>query len=223
MELNFLISIVDRGRSEDMVRLMNGQEAPLVLTMLGQGTATSEQLSLYGLEATDKSLVCTVAGADKTKQILKSAKRRLFIDIPGNGILMALPIKSVGGGRTLAYLTDSSTPDGTVPAMAFDHELILIVLNEGHTDPVMDAARTAGAAGGTVLHAKGTGAKRAEKFFGVSLADEKEVILIVSRAADKAGIMRAVAEKAGPGTSSGAIAFSLPISAVVGLRAAEED
>lgn len=222
MELNFVITILDRSRKEEMISLLNHHKVQLALTLLGKGTATREYLSLYGLEATEKAVICGVAGGEQTRQILKSAKRRLFIDIPGNGILLAIPIKSVGGGRTLAYLTDHTTPDNTVPAMTFDYELIMAVLNEGYTDPVMNAARSVGAAGGTVLHAKGTGAQRAEKFFGVSLADEKELILIVSKAAEKGKIMKAIVDRCGPGTPAGAITFSLPISAVAGLRVLED-
>ena len=107
--------------------------------------------------------------------------------------------------------------------MEFDHELIIVILNEGCSDWVMDAAREAGAGGGTVLHAKGTGAKRAEKFYGVSLAEEKDVVYIVAHRDEKAAIMKNINEKAGPGTTPGAICFSLPISSVAGLRAREED
>lgn len=84
--------------------------------------------------------------------------------------------------------------------MDFSHELIMAIMNEGYSDTVMDAARSAGAGGGTVLHAKGTGRARAEKFFGVSLADEKDVVYIVAHAEEKAAIMQAIADNAGPGT-----------------------
>ena len=97
--------------------------------------------------------------------------------------------------------------------MEFNHELIVVILNEGYADLVMDAARAAGAGGGTVLHAKGTGSKRGEKFFGVSLADEKDMV----------SIMRAINENAGPGTKAGAICFSLPVSSVAGLRERDEE
>lgn len=222
MELYFVISIVDRERGEDMVSLLRSNKVQMLLALLGKGTAKKEHLLLYGLEATEKAVICTVAGGEQTRQIIKSAKRRLFIDIPGNGILMAIPVKSVGGGRTLAYLTDNTVPDGGMPEMKFDHELIVVVLNEGRTDTVMNAARRAGAGGGTVLHAKGTGAKRGDKFFGVSLADEKEMIFIVSKSAEKSAIMKSIADDAGPGTPAGAICFSLPISAVAGLRVLED-
>ncbi len=195
----------------------------LVLTKLGEGTATRQQLSLYGLDRTEKAVVSAVAGAEARKQVFKAAKRKLSIDIPGNGILMAVPVKSVGGGRTLTYLTDSKVPNGGVPDMKFEYELIVAILNEGYADMVMDAARSAGAAGGTVLHARGTGAGETERFFSVSLAEEKDVIYIVSTGKEKAAIMRAISSQAGPETKAGAICFSLPVSSVAGLRRLDDD
>lgn len=73
-----------------------------------------------------------------------------------------------------------------------------------------------------MLHAKGTGRARAQKFFGVSLADEKDIVYIVAHADEKAAIMQAIADNAGPGTRAGAICFSLPISQVAGLRERDE-
>ena len=94
---------------------------------------------------------------------------------------------------------------------------MIAMANAGLTDDVMNAARAAGAAGGTVLHAKGTGTGADERFLKVSLAQEKETILIVARAAAKAGIMRSILEKAGPDTEAGALVFSLPVSALAGF------
>ena len=221
MELYYIITISDRDQAELLTGIYQAAGTGLVLTKLGWGTATGEQLSSYGLSATQKAVVSTVASREQAQQIFKSAKRRLYIDIPGNGVMMAVPLKSVAGGRTLGFLTDS-TQTGGKPAMDFSHELIMVIMNEGYSDTVMDAARSAGAGGGTVLHAKGTGKARAEKFFGVSLADEKDVLYIVAHADEKAAIMQAIAGAAGPGTRAGAICFSLPISMVAGLREREE-
>lgn len=218
MELNFVLSVVDRDREEDMVAIYKEQDLHLVLTMLAKGTAAGAKLSLSDLRSPEKTIVAAVADGKKTEKILLDAKRKLFIDIPGNGVMLAVPLKSVGGGRTLAYLTDNAVPDGSVPKMEFNHELIVIILNQNYVDDVMDAARSAGAPGGTVLHAKGTGAQYAKKFFGVSLAEEKEVVLIAAKTDKKTAIMKAVAENVGVGTPAGAIAFSLPISSVAGLR-----
>ena len=221
MELYYVIAITDRDRGESMSSLYRSAGLHMILAALGRGTATGEHLSVYGLEATEKVVISAVAGGEEAAQLLKAAKRKLFIDSPGNGLMLTVPLKSVAGGRTLAYLTDSQKTGGK-PSMEFKHELIVVILNEGYSDFVMDAARRAGAGGGTVLHAKGTGSRRAEKFFGVSLAEEKDLIYIVAHSDEKAAIMRAISETAGPGTKAGAICFSLPISSVAGLRGRDD-
>ena len=222
MELNYIISITDRDQIQELATLFQNLELNMGLVMLGKGTATSEQLSIYGLTNTEKAIVSTVADAESTKRLIRAAKRKLFMDNPGHGTKLTIPIKSVGGGRTLAYLTGNKAPTGGAPAMQFEHELIIAVLNAGYSDAVMDAARTAGAGGGTVLHARGTGTKQAEKFFGVSLAEEKDILYIVAPAGQKAAIMSAINTTTGAGTKAGAICFSLPVSDVIGLRKVDD-
>lgn len=222
MELYYVIMVTDRAKAEDAHAVLHQLKLPLILTNLGYGTATSEHLSLYNLEASQKALMSTVADRETLDKIIHLAKKEMYIDIPGNGILMAIPMKSIGGGKLLSLVTDGKNMTGGKPKMEFQHELIIVVLNEGYSDNVMDAARKAGAAGGTVLHAKGTGKGRAEKFLGVSLADEKDVIYIVSSSNKKSDIMKAITNECGTGTKIGAICFSLPISEVAGLRQFED-
>lgn len=220
MELYYIIAVTDAAKGEHMNTLYRETGMHTILSMPARGTARSEHLDIYGLGAEPKTVISAVASAQEAAQLLRAAKRKLLIDIPGNGIMLTVPLKSVAGGRTLAYLTDNLKAGGT-PDMVFKHELIVVILNEGYADFVMDAARAAGAGGGTVLHAKGTGSTRGEKFFGVSLADEKDMVYIIVHADEKAAIMRAINEQAGPATKAGAICFSLPVSSVAGLRERE--
>ena len=222
MELYYVIAITDHDRGEAMNALYRTAGLRGILSMPGRGTATSEHLAIYGLDATEKYVISAIGNGSEAEGLIKSAKRKLFIDIPGNGVMLTVPLKSVAGGKTLAYLTDEQKLGGA-PRMDFEHELIIVILNEGYSDFVMDAARAAGAGGGTVLHAKGTGGTRGEKFFSVSLADEKDMIYIIAHKDEKAAIMRSINEQAGPGSRAGAICFSLPISSVAGLRAREEN
>ena len=222
MELYYVIAITDRDRGESMSALYRGAGLHMILTTLGRGTATSEHLSVYGLDATEKVVISGVASGEEAAQLLKAAKRKLFIDIPGNGLMLTVPLKSVAGGKTLAYLTDNQKTGGK-PSMEFKHELIVVILNEGYSDTVMDAARSAGATGGTVLHAKGTGKTRSEKFFGVSLAEEKDMIYILTPAGRKADIMKAISRECGPETEVGAICFSLPVTEVAGIRRLDDE
>ena len=101
--------------------------------------------------------------------------------------------------------------------------IIPVINSEGYTDAVMNAARAAGARGGTVIHGKGTGAENAQKFYNISIADEKEIVMIVASAEIKSEIMRSILEKAGPGSDAGALVFSIPVSEAAGFGFIEEE
>ena len=100
----------------------------------------------------------------------------------------------------------------------YKHALIITIVNHGYSDDVMDAARTAGARGGTVLHAKGTAGVGSNSFFGVSIAEEKEMIFIVADGETKRDTMRAIMQQAGANTDARAVVFSLPVSEACGFR-----
>ena len=104
-----------------------------------------------------------------------------------------------------------------------DYELLVAIANQGYIDTVMDAARSEKAGGGTVIHAKGTGMELAKKYLGVSLVEEKEVILIVTKSREKNQIMKAIMEQAGLDSKERTIVFSLPVTSVAGIRMLEED
>ena len=202
--------------SARMNEICDRLELPLRIELIGRGTATKNMLDLLGLSAREYHIIMTVADRERTAALIDEARRQLYIDAPGHGIIAATPIKSVGGGKTLSHLNGGKPAEGA-PEINYNYEIILAIANEGYTDAVMDAAREAGARGGTVLHGKGTGSTDAAKFFGVSIATEKEVIMIVARSSEKAAIMKSIINKAGNGTDAGAVVMSLPVSAVAGF------
>ncbi|MBE6657279.1 MAG: P-II family nitrogen regulator [Ruminococcaceae bacterium] len=101
--------------------------------------------------------------------------------------------------------------------MSQRYECILCIVNAGFTDNVMDAAKSAGARGGTVLHARGTGAREAETFFGITVQEEKEIVMILVPADIKADVLHTLYHAVGLNTPGQGIAFSLPVDEVVGI------
>lgn len=220
--MNFVISVVAPGALEALTDILDTLGLPLTVAMRARGTAVKSMLELLGIESNERRMVITAASGEKTAQLISLAKRKLHIGVPGHGIIVSVPIKSVGGGKTLAYLNGENQFTKHTPELSGEYELITIIANEGHTDAVMNAARAAGARGGTVLHGKGTGAKGTPRFYNISIANEKEVILIVSSKEQKAEIMRSILQKAGPDSDAGAIVFSLPVTQVAGFGFFEE-
>ena len=92
------------------------------------------------------------------------------------------------------------------------HSLILVAVNQGYTDAVMDTARAAGARGGTVIRARWTGAETVEKFAGITLQAEKEILAIVTPNKDRETIMTRINQEHGLKSESQAAVISLPIA-----------
>ncbi|MDO4543787.1 MAG: P-II family nitrogen regulator [Clostridia bacterium] len=219
--MNYVISIVNPNGLMTLTDICSKLKLPLMLTLHGRGTATKTMLELIGMDSKERRIVMTVADEQKTAELIRAQRRRLYIDAPGNGVVIVVPIKSMGGGITMETLIEGEVKIQP-PIIDPDYELILAIANEGSTDAVMDAAREAGARGGTVLHAKGTGAKKAMKFYKVSIAQEKEIVMIVAAKDKKTAIMKSILEKAGPGTEAAALVFSLPVTEIVGFAMTEE-
>lgn len=98
------------------------------------------------------------------------------------------------------------------------YELILIIVNEGFSGSVMDAAREAGARGGTLVNGRGTAKEEMLSKFQIFMSPEKEIILIVATKDIKENILKAVNKSYGINSEAHGIIFTLPIDDVVGLK-----
>jgi sarcosine oxidase gamma subunit len=120
-------------------------------------------------------------------------------------------------GSVEKHLETKSEKDREKMSVAIKQDLIISVINHGYSDEFMASARNAGATGGTVISARGVAHKGPVKFFGISVQDEKEIILIVAARAKRTAIMQAVSQSHGVNTKAGGIVFSLPVDGIMGL------
>lgn len=221
--LYWLVTITDRRSTDEFLKLYESFGVSVSLRTVGSGTAVRETLSTLGLEKTEKATLLAIITADTWPKIQKALRRQMRIDVPGTGIAFIVPVSSIGGKRALMFLTEKQKLEIKEESTLKDtrYELLLVIANQGHTGSIMDAARAEGAGGGTVLHAKGTGMEGAAPFLGVELVNEKELILIVTRKAQKNAIMSSIMANAD--RDAGVIVFSLPVTDTAGLRLIEED
>ncbi|MCR4825287.1 MAG: hypothetical protein K5849_08055 [Bacteroidales bacterium] len=92
------------------------------------------------------------------------------------------------------------------------YELVICIVNAGFSQNVMEAARTAGAQGGTVLRARGSANPEAEEFFNISIQPDKELVMILVPKEIKDEVIRTIYKEAGLGGDAQGIAFSLPVT-----------
>ena len=222
--LFLMTTIVDRKVAKKYSELYKENEQHVMFVTLGSGTAANEILDYLGLENTEKAVIFSVQEESAWQKIKRQLQQKLKIDAPGGGIAFTIPLSSIGGKKTLQFLLEGQNYQKEEESTLKDtvHELIVVIADQGNIELIMDAARGAGAYGGTVIHAKGTGMEQAEKFMGVSLAAEKEMIFIVTKKEQKKEIMKAIMEKAGLDSRAKSIVFSLPVTDTAGLRLIED-
>ena len=224
-ELYFMMTITSRDMLPKFLEAFDKNNLPIGFVSLGYGTAKDDILDMLGLVRSEKAVGMTVvtgAGWEEAKWYLR---KKMYIDVPDTGISFIIPMSSIGGKRELAFLTAGQNYRKGEESVMKDTtmELLVVVSNQGHNDLVMDAARGAGAYGGTVIHARGTGMNQAELFFGVSLASEKDLTFIVTKKTQRNAIMSAILKDAGMETPAQSIVFSLPVTDAVGLNTGDED
>ena len=221
--LYWLITIIQRQDSEEYESFFLKEGVNTIYSIPCSGTAHEKTLDMLGIERSEKTMLMLPATEESMRSIMRGLTLELKIDLPNRGVSVAIPFSGIGGRCTLEYFSgreELPTEETTEDDMQSNYELIIAIYEKGYTSLVMNAAREAGAGGGTTIKAKGT-AKEAEKFFGISIAEEKEVLFIVASKDKKRDIMKAIMTGAGVDTKAHALTFSLPVSDTAGFRFAD--
>lgn len=195
---------------------------PLFCKSVAVGTASSEMMDIIGLGSPEKRLFMSVLPKDFADVVLKRFRKILLPGSVNSGIAFTLPLS--GMSKYLSYVYDNKKQDipknekrkGEI-GMETKFSLVAVIANQGYSEEVMNAARGAGARGGTVIHSRMISNEAAEAISKLDVQDEKEIILIVSPDENKLAIMQAVSTKCGTHSDAKGVVLSLPIDSVAGI------
>ena len=217
--IKLIVTITRRGAGSKMVDYYKRNKLHYDFICLGMGTATSEILDYLGLEETEKDVVLTMAPKSKIPSVLKGITNHFQLDKPGKGIVFTIPLSSVSARVPQILCKPENLVENEETVMENDKkfELILTILNRGNVDIVMDAAKSAGATGGTLLHARRVGFEDVENIFGFTIQPEKDILAILAESGNKSAIMKQITEVAGINTESRALVLALPVDEIMGL------
>ena len=222
--LKLMVAVAPREYTENYLDFFHRHGVGNVISVLCNGTASQSVLDLLAIEKKEKVMFNAMVRDECLPAVIKGLLVEMDIMAVGNGVAVFIPIDSVGGSSSLKFFAGEQPIEKKENDKMSNTEsnvvMIITLVDKGNTELVMDAARSVGASGGTVVRAKGTGAEIA-KFFGVSISEEKEMVYIISRRESRDAIMKAVMEKAGVNTDAHGVLFSLPVDNVVGLKAFE--
>lgn len=189
-----IISIVNHGQGQRLAEVARKAGSNGGTILVGHGSANSALLRMLAIGDVEKDVLIILVTAKEKDVIYHAITNNPIHHKKHAGISYCIPL-----GETLVK-TDNS------------HELITVITNRGYAEDIMNQARKAGARGGTILHARGTGKPEDSKFFGITIVPEKETILILAENSNATAIKDAISTLPCLTTPGLGIMYSTPVS-----------
>ena len=210
-----LIVITEKHRCDAVMTEARKAGASGGTIMFGMGTAENKWLRLLGLEDIEKELLWSVMPASLTRNVMDALHKAPCLSST-RGVMFTLDISAalhLIGTPLFSAPTSSLEENMSANASASPaYELISVIVNSGGSDKVMDAAREAGATGGTVVNARGTARPEDAPFFGITIVPEKELVMILCPQKDTDRIMERILKEFSDAERGAGIAFHMPVS-----------
>ncbi len=224
--LVFITRLEDEKHLEE---LLDDLRIPIFYQCRGKGTAPSEMLDIFGLSGTTRVITAGVVPKCMVREIFEQLERYLPVRQRGGGIAITIPVTGLQHPvlqmlndemRSIAEERINEKMEGDMAAMQEKSEFTVIWVSvaSGFSDAVVDAARAAGAKGGTVMKGRRRNSERVGQHLGLSVQDTQEFVMIVAPKAKKSEIMSAICDACGLRTEAHGVVLSLPVDAVVGLE-----
>lgn len=211
-----LISFMGRHRGDRLVaatKAAGGRGGTLVP---GQSLCRSRLLQALSLGDVQQDVVFTVMG-DEAPLVLAAVKAAAEKDakkMAGTAVVVDVPQLFIRGGGVSSAAAEKKRSEAMESS---GYKLVTVIVNTGYGDDVMAAARKAGATGGTILSARGTGTEEDVKFFGITLVPEKEMLMIVAAEDRVEPIARAIATVPTLSEPGGGIIFTVGVEEFIVL------
>lgn len=215
-----MLTIVERGKGIEWIRKYEEYKIIHHVQIAGHGTAASQLLDTLGFGTPERDIIMSFGPKDTCNQIMYYLKDedRPSLGAPGIAATMNLSGMTALWAAGLSQLEELEPERGEVlMEQGNHHSLIIVTVNQGYTDAVMDTARAAGARGGTVVRARWAGTGASQKFAGISIQTEKEVLYIVAANRDREKIMCEINRLHGLKSAAQAMVISVPIEQMARL------
>lgn len=217
--MKLIITIVERRQGKIMSEYYNKNNVVWHYQCAGLGTAASEVLDVLGFGTSEREILISIAPSVYADNLLYNLNDDFRGTYEVKGIVFDL--KLTGLNNIVAEIIMKNKFDELAEVERMEHSgtntLILVTVNAGTTDEVMETAKKAGARGGTIIRSRFRPDKESEQYKEIATQEEKEIIAIVAQNQIRNIIMDSINENHGIKTDAGAVVCSLNIDQVVRL------
>ncbi len=179
-----LLAEVPHGKADSVSASAHSAGSSGGTVLMGRSISASFFADALGLGGKSRDLVLILSEKNSADEIALKIVQDFCREKKGFGYLCSVKV-----GETIKNGIEKGKEEEFMDAR---QNLIWVILNRGYADDAMAAARKAGAGGGTVINARGTAREDDEKFFGMHIVPEKEMLLIVVDAEKKRAVMDAI-------------------------------
>lgn len=208
-KFSLIISIVPHDKGEKLTKAAVNAGCGGGSVMMGRALAKSNFGAILGTGETTKDLIFMVVESKKKSAIMNAIYESTQNEKTNFGEIFTLDVDSLlkAGANSEGEEKMSENENKET-----SRDMITVIVNKGYADDVMFAARKAGATGGTVINARGTAREDDEKFFGVHIVPEKDMLVIVVEHDKKEAVLSAIKEVKCLKEPGMGIAFSSPVT-----------
>jgi len=217
-----IYSILGRGKSKRYMDMLNEKSIRFHIQTVAFGTAPSEMMDIFGLGNNDKDAVLSFAPEDAVRGLTGELGKNIGSGNEYGGMMMTLRLSAVSRLSaeiiTRASASNKETGEKTMAdENKYQQQLILITVDRGCTDQVMQTAKRAGATGGTILRARLADTEKLEQLGMPEAQEEKEIITILSPASTAAEIMNEVNRLHGMNSDAHGMVVALPVDKALNI------
>lgn len=216
-KITMLLSIIQRGKGAQYIKMMKEKGLYLHYQFVGYGTASSEMMDILGLGSNDKDIMLSFGTYNAIDSLSGELGKLVGATMGYGGIAMVISPSAFS--RITAEIIKRNSKDivkgdGSNMHSEFEYSLILISVNRGFSDGVMQAAKKAGATGGTVIKARLAEAQEIEAYANTKLDDEKEIVTILAPKSVRNQILEDVNNEFGLKSEAQGTVLSVPVEKV---------
>ncbi len=208
-----IITVVERGFANKVTEVYRDRGVKLHHICSGRGSASSDIMERLGIGSSEKDIVFSYASGLGMERLVKSLSGNQGRNIGCRGIVIMQKLNAMNKLVVSALMAEDKDKEEIHAEVTqiVNNTLILVTVNHGYTDDIMDCARANGATGGTIMRARFVGAEHIEQVHGLSVQEEKEMLMLVVDSAKRNSIMEAINDKFGMKSEAQAMICAMPV------------
>lgn len=179
LKLELMYIIVDYGLGSKIIKYAKKFGVTGSTICLGKGTIRNSFLEFLAINESRKEIILMVGERNIIYFTMKELNKKFSFDKPNKGVAFTVSIKETIGARGLKEI--DYNPEESRGVEKSMYNLIIVVVEKGNGENVVEAANKAGSRGATIINGRGSGIHETSKLFAMAIEPEKEIVMIISQ------------------------------------------